>query len=118
MYKLKDGIDRDIVRRYGFRKGKEYPEYQEVICNKPEYEDYWLLPLDPDEEEEKLCRDDNQTLWSIHIQSSGRIWIDGVPFSTYHIDNSDMELAFYTLRSMILDGLIDDDMDESLQSEN
>lgn len=111
MYKIKNNIELKILEKYGFKVGNLYPDYERCICNDYEHLDYWLIPMNPDEPDEIYYADTDfdQPIWSVHIQSSRRIWIECVPPGTYHIDNSNMEYMFFTLRQMILDGIIEDD---------
>lgn len=115
MYKIKKDVELDNLRKYGFMLGKEYPDNDRCICNDYEREEYWLIPFDEDYPNEKIAyadEDYDQPLWSIHIQSSRRVWIDCVPSGTYHIDNWDMEQMFYVIKQMIDDEIIEDDYKE------
>lgn len=111
MYKIKESVDLKSLSKYGFKIGREYPDNERCICNDYQRDDYWLIPFNPDEPEKIHYADDeyDQPIWSIHIQSSRRLWIECVPSCTYHIDNSDMEHMFYALKLMIEDGIIEDD---------
>jgi hypothetical protein len=113
MYKIKDGVDLKSLRKYGFKIGREYPDNERCICNDHERDDYWLIPMDPDEPGKPWYADNefDQLIWSIQIQPSRRLWIECVPSYTYHISNVDMEPMFYALILMIKDGLIEDDFD-------
>lgn len=118
MYKIKENVDLKILEKYGFKIGREIPDNTRCICNDYDRDDYWLIPMDPDEPENVFYADEefDQPIWSIHIQTSlgrnQRVWIDCVPSCTYHIDNMDMEQMFYTIKCMIEDGLIEDDYEE------
>jgi hypothetical protein len=111
MYKIKDDVDLKSLQKYGFKIGREYPDNERCICNDFERDDYWLIPMDPDEPESPWYADSDfdQTIWSIHVQSHRRMWIECVPSCTYHISNMDMEPMFYALKLMIEDGIIEDD---------
>ena len=108
MYNVKEKID---LTKYGFAKAKNLPDHERWCCNKSDLEDYWLIAMNLDEPEEVDYADEDfdQPTWSIHIQNTGRMWIECVPSCTYHIDNSDMEKMFYVLKLMIEDGVIEDD---------
>jgi hypothetical protein len=114
MYYIKENINLESLRNYGFKIGYEIPDNERCICNDSERCDYWLIPMNPDEPEEIFYADDafDQPIWSVHIQSTRRIWIECVPSCTYHIDNMDMDFMFYTLKRMIEDGLVEDDYKE------
>lgn len=111
MYNIKKLVDLKTLNKYGFKLGKEYPNYEKCICNDSECEDYWLIPFNSDEPNEIFYADDDfsQPIWSIHVQFNRRLWIECVPSCTYHISNADMEQMFYVLKQMIEDGIIYDD---------
>ena len=109
MYKVKENIDLSILEKYGFIKGYDLPECNDWINNRDEYQDYWLIPRNPDEPHRPYYAEGTLLLWSIHVQPSRRLWIDCVPCCTYHIDNLDMNEMFYRLKQMIEDGILEDD---------
>lgn len=111
MYKIKENVDLKALEKYGFKIGREIPDNERCICNDRDRDDYWLIPMDPDEPEEVFYAEEgfSQPIWSVHVFSSRMVWIDCVPSCTYHINNWDMEKMFYTLKLMIEDGLIEDD---------
>lgn len=113
MYKIKEDINLEVLRKYGFKLGKEYPESERCICNDYERDDYWFISMSLDEPDKVNYASDefDQPTWSVHIQSNRRLWIECVPSCTYHIDNLDMEQMFFTLMNMILDGIIEDDFE-------
>lgn len=121
MYRLKKSVSPDWVEKYGFRKGKEYPDYEKVICNESEYEDYWLVSMSRYEPEKVLFADEEYGLpvWSICIQSEhgNRLWIECVPPGSYYIASFDMQEMFYVLMQMIQDGIIEDDYSSQKGSE-
>ena len=110
MYRLKNNIKVESLRKYGFRLGKEYPDSERCICNKSDREDFWLISLKSDDTDKIRYADENfdQPIWSIHVQRNRRLWIDCTPSGTYHIDNIDMERMFHVIYLMILDGIIVD----------
>ena len=114
MYFIKEGIDLKNLEKYGFKIGKEIPDNERCICNGFERNDYWLIPMNPDEPEKVYYAGEeyDQPIWSIHVQSTRRLWIECVPSCTYHIDNMDMEKMFYVLKCMIEDGIITDTYEE------
>ena len=116
MYRLKENVPLEDLRKYGFKVGREYPDNERCICNDFERDDYWLIPMDPDEPEEIYYADYDydQPIWSIHVQSHRRLWIECIPSCTYHISNSDMEQMFFALKQMIEDGIIEDDYMEKI----
>ena len=114
MYFIKDNINLKSLEKYGFKIGRDIVDNERCICNDSERDDYWLIPMNPDEPNEIFYADDgfDQPIWSIHILSNRTVWIDCVPSCTYHIDNMDMEKMFYVLKCMIEDGIIIDNYEE------
>ena len=114
MYFIKDNVNLKSLEKYGFKIGRDIADNERCICNDIERDDYWLIPMDPDEPNEVFYADDeyDQPIWSVHIQNNRRVWIDCVPSCTYHIDNMDMEQMFYVLKCMIEDGIIADNYEE------
>ena len=113
MYFIKDCVDLNDFQQYGFKIGRHIPDSERCIDNDYEMDDYWLIPMNPDNPDEVYYADDefDQPIWSIHIQNNRRVFIDCVPSCTYHIDNMDMEQMFYVLKHMIDDGIITDSLD-------
>lgn len=111
MYKIKKNIELKSLEKYGFKIGREFPDNERCITNDYERDDYWLIPMNPDEPDKIFYADEDydQPIWSIHIQNNRRVWIECVPSYTYHIDNMDMETMFYVLKCMIEDEIIEDD---------
>lgn len=109
MYFIKDNIDLTTLEKYGFKIGRNIPDNERCICNDSDRDDYWLIPMNPDEPDEIYYGEEDDPIWSIHIQKHRRMWIDCVPSGTYHIDNMDMNEMFYVLKCMIEDDIIHDD---------
>ena len=111
MYLIKKDVDLKQLEKYGFKVGHDIPDNDRCICNDYEKDDYWLIPVNPDDPNEIYYANDeyDQPIWSIHVQSTRRLWIDCVPSCTYHISNCDMDQMFYVLKLMIEDGIIEDD---------
>ena len=118
MYFIKDNVELKTLEKYGFKIGREIVDNKRCICNDFERDDYWLIPMNPDEPDEIYYADDDydQPIWSIHVQNNGvrdsikrRLYIDCVPSCTYHISNMTMDKMFYVLKRMIEDGIIEDD---------
>lgn len=109
MYFIKENVDLKSLEKYGFKIGKDMSDNERWIFNDFERSDYWLTSMCSDEPERVCYADgDDHPMWSIHIQSHRRVWIDCVPPYTFHIDNMDMDKMFYVLKCMIEDGIIED----------
>lgn len=118
MYHLKEGISPEKLRPFGFKTGREYPDNERCICNDYQRDNYWLIPMDPDEPDKIHYADPefNQPIWSIEVGDSGRIWIECVPSGTYHIGSYELEPMLHVLRMLILEGFIDDDFEPNTES--
>lgn len=114
MYFIKNNVDLKSLEKYGFKIGREIPDNERCICNDCDRNDYWLIPMNPDFPDEIYYADEefDQPIWSVHVQSHRRLYIDCVPASTYHISNMDMDKMFYTIKCMIEDGIIEDNYTE------
>lgn len=110
MYKIKESVDLKSLEKYGFKIGREIPDNERCICNDYQRNDYWLIPVDPDEPTKIYYADEefDQPIWEIWIRNDRIMIIDCTPASTYHIGNMDMEQMFYVLKCMIEDGIIED----------
>lgn len=108
-----DGL-KETLRKYGFKKGSEYTDYEEFICNDYEYEDFWLFSMNPDDSDKVQFTDEDCTMpvWSIHIMDTGKLWIDCIPNCTYHISSPDMEQMLYTLYKLIKNDIIIDTLED------
>ena len=107
MLYIKEDINIKELRKYGFKMGREWPDYKWIIRNEYMYDWYYLFPLYEDEDKETILEDYGEPLWKIEINPKQKVlYIEGVPMSTYHIDNLDMEQCFSTLYQMIIDGVV------------
>lgn len=111
MYKVKDDVDLNCLRKYGFKLGNEYTDYANYIYNDDEHNEYWLIPLIEEAGQLKVhCEyETEQPIWSMHITSRRTIWIECIPNGTYHIAITDMEEMFNAIFRMITDGILEDD---------
>ena len=111
MYKIKEDIDLNNLRKYGFKKGNEYPILDLEICipNEEDREDFWLIPFKPNEENQihYVKEDANCPIWTIHILKNRNIDISCVQSTTYQINNSDMENMFVVLKKLIKEKIVE-----------
>lgn len=116
MLRIVNNVSEEQLREYGFKTGREYKNYEDVICNRYEYDDLWLLPTDEDVEV-VTTEEDSIPLWCFHIHSvptdkdneKTGVYIDCVPDCTYHISNSSMEELFRAIVRMAKDGILIDE---------
>ena len=119
MYKLKENVKLEDLRKYGFKPARELPDCDRWVGNDYWLDDMYLIPMNPDFPGKPYYADEefDQLLWEIHVTAIAsneenkryRIWIDCTPASTYHIDNMDTEPMFFAIYNMICDGIIEDD---------
>lgn len=111
--KLKDGVDVESLRKYGFKTGKEWAAQGER-CFLPEvgmsyqYEWFHVFAMDEEEPEKIAYTSDEFSIprmqlyvRDLHVCCSCSV--EG----TYHIDNDDMEPLFTVLFNMITDGILE-----------
>lgn len=46
MYYIKNNVDLNTLRKYGFKIGREIPNNERCICNDSDRDDYWLISMD------------------------------------------------------------------------
>ena len=112
MYKIADDIkDLSILEDYGFKQGFEIPDHQRCICNERDYDNWWLIPMNPDDPYTPYYANEeegDQVIWSIQVMDDRTLYIDCVPSCTYHISNYDMKEMFSVLYKLIKDYIIVD----------
>lgn len=113
MYKLKDTVDLEQLRKYGFRPGNEYDDYKRCICNDYEYDNWWLISLDSKGAVRYADYDEDQPMWCVQVRDDMTLWIECVPSFSYSISIYDMEHMFHALYNMIADGIIEDTLNEN-----
>lgn len=107
MYKLKKGVKPEILRRYGFKLGKEWPGYRNYNLSSTTYSDFWLLSTDLDDGKTIMKREDSgDPNWKIHLQKDGILFITVIPSDGYESDFYEMEGMFTTIANMLKDGII------------
>ena len=106
--KLKDNVDFEQLREYGFKPGKEYIGYENLICNEWEYDNYFYFKTAYENPDEVLVSEDTEhPLVSMSVDKRHRtIYIDAEPDCTYHVSSLDIAEVLNIIALMVKDGLI------------
>ena len=111
--KLKDGVDVESLRKYGFKTGKEWAAQGER-CFLPEvgmsyqYEWFHVFAMDEEEPEKIAYTSDEFSIPRMQLYVRDRhVCCSCSVEGTYHIDNDDMEPLFTVLFDMITDGILE-----------
>lgn len=111
--KLKDGVDVESLRKYGFKTGKEWAAQGER-CFLPEvgmsyqYEWFHVFAMDEEEQEKIAYTSDEFSIPRMQLYVRDRhVCCSCSVEGTYHIDNDDMEPLFTVLFDMITDGILE-----------
>ena len=114
MLRIKSHFPLELLRKYGFKLGREWPKYRNYISN-VDYDDFFFFPMDPDEPEDIYLTECGLPLWKVHVipegwpaWAPGTLLIDCVPDATYHIGSMEMEQLLSVLFHMIQAGVIED----------
>lgn len=114
--RLKEGVDPEILRNYGFKTGKEWADAGERCLEGPGYETFhpWYLKFLMDEEHpEKIAYTDeeyNLPMVQIFIRTGAHfkndMYVDCSPCDTYHIGGYELDILLETIFDMVNDGII------------
>lgn len=118
--RIKDGVNLEELRKYGFKTGKEWAdEGERCLAGKGyEYQHEWYHKflmtidedLDPDSKEHILYADDeyDQPMVQITVRTEHRdLYIECTPSGTYHIGGSDLDIISKTIFDLTSDGLLE-----------
>ena len=106
---LKDSVDFEQLREYGFKPGREYKDYERLICNDWEYDNYFYFKTACGNPDEVLVSEDTEhPLVSMEVDKRHRtIYIDAEPDCTYHISSLDIAEVLNIIALMVKDDLIE-----------
>ncbi|MBS4958166.1 MAG: hypothetical protein KHZ99_14110 [Clostridium sp.] len=115
--KLKEGIDKEKLKKYGFKTGKEWAEQGER-CLKGEgykYQHDWYHKFLMDEEDSNkiMYADEEYDQPIVHISIrigenfNNDLYIDCTPSGTYHIGGSELDIVTETVFDLVNDGLLE-----------
>lgn len=109
MLKLKENVDFEELRKYGFKPGKEWAKTERCTGEYHATYDWWLKYLMDEEEPEKVAYTSDEydiPCVGIGIMPSRVVYIDYSVESTYHIGGSDVDIVNDTLFDLITAGLL------------
>ena len=115
MIKIKDNVDLEELRKYGFKPGKEWADSGERCLDGSGYKyqhEWWHKFLMDEEDENKIAyinEDYDIPCIQISIRTEYRdIYIDVAVEGTYHIGGSDLDVITKTIMDLANAGLIEE----------
>lgn len=112
--KIKDNVDLNQLREFGFRLGKEWADAGERCLEGIGYQyqhGWWhKFLMDPDDKSKILYADDDydQPLVRITVRTEYRdLYVDCTPSGTYHIGGEDLDIILETIYDLAKAGLIE-----------
>lgn len=114
-FRIKDGIDLEELRKYGFKTGKEWADAGEKCLSNLgyAYQHVWWhkFYMDPSKDNECIYYADDdfdQPMVQITIRTESRdLWIDCTPSCTYHISGEELDIVVETIMRLTEDGLLE-----------
>ena len=114
--RLKEDVDPEILRKYGFKTGKEWADAGERCLEGPGCETYhpWYHKFLMDKEHpEKIAYTDEeydlpmvQISIRIGVFFKNDMYVDCSPCDTYHIGGSELDILLETIFDMVNDGIL------------
>lgn len=115
MIKLKDGINPEVLRKYGFKPGEAFFfKERRFDYSTKEAEDWFKFEMDPEEPDKILYADSDYDFAMVEMcfckrydNNSYILYIDCAPSCTYHIGGSELAIIENTLFDLITDGIVE-----------
>ena len=115
MIRIKDGVDFEVLRNFGFKKGKEWADAGERCLEGIGYKyqhEWWhkfkMEESDPDRIEYADEEYDQPTVsLCFRTGNSNDLYIECVPRGSYHIGGSDLDIISETIMDLTRAGLIE-----------
>ena len=115
MLKIRDDIDLEELRKFGFKKGKEWAAQGERCLEGSGYayqHEWWHKFLMSEEDETKIAyisEDEDIPCIQISIRTERRdVYIDIAVEGTYHIGGSDLDIITKTIMDLTKAGLLEE----------
>lgn len=113
--KIKDGVDLNELRKFGFALGHELIEmgetFEEVLDGCEYMKDWWIkFKMDPDSPEEiEMTEDGNPVCeaWVDTRYGHNHLWFDASPNCTYHVSMNELDIVTDTVFELAMAGLIE-----------
>ena len=118
MIKIKDNVDFEVLRNFGFKKGKEWADLGERCLEGIGYEyqhEWWHKFMMDEEDESKIAYiSDEYSIPCVQItvrteEHLRDIYIDVAVEGTYHVCGSDLDIISETIMDLTVAGLIEKD---------
>lgn len=109
MLKLREDVDFEELRKYGFKPGQEWAKTERCTGKYHATYDWWLKYAMDEEEPDKVAYTSDEydiPCVELGIKPNGVVYIDYSVESTYHIGGSDVEVVNDTLFDMITAGIL------------
>lgn len=115
--KLKKDVNKEELRKYGFKTGKEWAE-QGVRClvgKNYEYQHSWYhkFLMDEDDSNKILYAEEEYDQPVVHIsirigeKFEDDLYIDCTPCDSYHIEGSELDIVTETIFDLVNNGLLE-----------
>ena len=109
--RLKKNVNPEILRNYGFRKGKEWADAGEPCISGIGHEylqnGYHKYMMDEEESDHIYYADGEIPMVDIWLKENGVFDIDCTPCGTYHIGGQDLDIVTDTICKLANDGIIE-----------
>lgn len=112
--RIKDGVDLNELRKFGFRTGAELSEdedFEEFLSGCSYMNDWWIkYQMNPDfPDKVKVTEDENPVCeaWVDTREGKNYLWFDVTPDCTYHASMDELELITETVFDLAMAGLIE-----------
>lgn len=110
--KIKDGVNLEELRKFGFKLGKEFAEAGEPCLEGIGYgyQHGWFhkFAMNPYDESSIYYGEDGIPLVQITVRTEHRdIYVDCAPYGTYHIGGSDLDIVLETVAELTQAGLVE-----------
>lgn len=110
MLRLKENVDFEELRKYGFKPSKEWAETERCTGEYHATNGWWLKYAMDEEEPEKVAYISDEydiPCVELGIRPNDRsIWVDYSVEGTYHIGGSEVDMVNDTLFDLITAGLL------------
>lgn len=108
--KLRDGLSPEILRKYGFKTGKEWFEAGERCFSENDYQSGWYHKFLLDEDTGRILYTDEEYDIPV-VQISCRaeekygfdFYVDAAPSCTYHVGGEELDVVLDTIYQLAVD---------------
>lgn len=111
--KIKEGVELEELRKYGFKTGKEWADAGERCMAGAGYSYqhgwYHKFSMVEDDSEHIYYPDDeyDQPMVQITVRTERDLYVDCTPCGTYHIGGSDLDIVLETVLELTQAGMLE-----------